>query len=112
MLDWPFSRLDAELLATLRDRYPNGLTASIGQPEEMPLPAQDSHVKIAYAVPKNPNELSQGWKNLKVQPSDTVGGRKLADMCCLAFALLDPDVDEDDVEFQVELPLDEEEEDI
>ena len=112
MLDWSFSRLDAELLSTLRDRYPNGLTASIAQPEETALPAEDSDVKIAYALPKNPSELSQGWKNLKAQPSDTVGGKKLTDMCCVAFALLDAGADEDDAEFQVELPaLDDEEED-
>ena len=111
MVDWSFSRLTTELLSTLRDRYPNGLTASIAQPQPTPLPANDSDVRVAYALPKNPNDLAQGWKNLKAQPSDTVGGKKLADMCCLAFALLDPEADDGDVEFRVEIPVLEEEED-
>ncbi len=117
-VDWSFSRLTAELLTTLRDRYPKGLTASLTTPEPTPLPANDGDVKVAYAVPKNPNELSQGWRNLKAQPDDTVGGKKLVEMSCVAFALLDPDVDDDEAEaeaeFLVEIPVleDQEEEEL
>ncbi len=111
MVDWSFSRLTTELLSTLRDRYPNGLSAAIAEPQPTPLPASDGDVRVAYALPKNPNDLAQGWKNLKAQPNDTVGGKKLADMSCLAFALVDPDADDADVEFGVEIPTLEEEED-
>lgn len=113
MVDWTFSRLTTELLTTLRDRFPKGLTTSLASPVPTPLPANDSDVRVTYAVPKNPNELSQGWKILKAQPDDTVAGKKLADMACLAFALLDPNADEGDAEFQVEVPvLEDEEEDL
>ncbi|KXX82900.1 hypothetical protein MMYC01_200617 [Madurella mycetomatis] len=105
MPDWPFSRVTAELLAILRDRYPNGLTTSNPQVPTTPIPASDCDVKMAYALPKNPNDLSEGWKNLKVLPTDTVADKDVTDMCALAFVPLDPDMDETDVEFDVELPV-------
>jgi hypothetical protein len=104
MPDWPFSRLSSEFLAILRDRYPKGLTPSIAEPEATPVPASDSDVKLAYALPKNVNDLSRGWKVLSAQPSDTLGGKGLTDMCSVAFALLSPDQDESEAEFPVELP--------
>ncbi|KAL2022110.1 hypothetical protein VTK56DRAFT_6154 [Thermocarpiscus australiensis] len=104
MLDWPFSRVTAELLSILRDRYPDGLTTSTSRPGKTPVPASESDIKVAYALPKNPSDLAQGWKHLKAQPTDTVAGKGLTDMCAVAFALLDPEADEADVRFQVELP--------
>ncbi|KAK4149841.1 hypothetical protein C8A00DRAFT_37544 [Chaetomidium leptoderma] len=109
MVDWPFSRVTTELLSILQDRYPNGLTASIAQPgATTPVPAHDSDVQVAYALPKNPNDLHEGWKNLKAQPSDTLGKKGLTDMCSVAFALLDPNASEAAVYFQVEVPTEEE----
>jgi hypothetical protein len=106
MLDWTFSRLTTELLEILRDRYPNGLAASTEQPEPTtPVPASDTDVRLAYALPKNPNDLSEGWKNLKAQPDDTLGKKGLRDLCHVAFALLDADADEADAEFRVEVPV-------
>lgn len=111
MLDWPFSRVTTELLSILQDRYPSGLTASIEEPATTPVPSDHREVKVAYALPKNPNDLSQGWKNIKAKPTDTVGAKGLTDVCALAFALLDPEADdEDNVQFQVEPPASDDEE--
>lgn len=112
MLDWSFSRLTSELLAILRDRYPAGLTTSIDQPEGTAVPSSDDDIKLAYAVPKNPGDFSQGWKNIKARPDDTVGSKGLKDNCSLAFALLEPDADEVSAKFQVELPAVEEDEEM
>ncbi|KAK3904557.1 hypothetical protein C8A05DRAFT_31682 [Staphylotrichum tortipilum] len=112
MLDWPFSRLNAELLSILRDRYPEGLSATLTQTKPTPLPADDADVKIAYALPKNSNDLSQGWKNLNAQPTDTLAEKKLSDVSSVAFALLDPEADETEAEFVVEVPKLEDEEDL
>ena len=102
--DWPFSRLTTELLSILRDRYPTGLTASTGRPDLTPVPAGDSDVKVAYALPKNASDLSQGWKLIKAQESDALGKKGLGDMCSVAFAVLGSDADEGDAEFVVEVP--------
>jgi hypothetical protein len=111
MVDWTFSRLTTELLSILRDRYPDGLTTSTGDPEKTPLPARDDDTQVAYALPRNANDLSQGWKNIKANPSDLLVKKGLTDTCSVAFALLDPAADEGDVRFQVQLPtLDDEEE--
>ncbi|KAK3309342.1 uncharacterized protein B0T15DRAFT_843 [Chaetomium strumarium] len=110
MVDWTFSRLTTELLSILRDRYPDGLTASTGDPQKTPVPASDDDIRVAYALPKNANDLSQGWKNIKAQPSDLLGKKGLTDTCSVAFALLDPTADEGDVQFQVEVPTLEDEE--
>ena len=103
MLDWPFSRVTTELLSILRDRYPGGLTTSIAPPKTTPIPANDDDVKLAYALAKDPSELLHGWKDLKVQPTDTVGGKGLTDMSPVAFAILAPSEDEGKVQFQVEV---------
>jgi hypothetical protein len=104
MPDWPFSRLTTELLSILRDRYEKGLTPSIAAPEATPVPASDGEVKLVYALPRNPNDLSRGWKGLSAQSSDTLGEKGLTDLSYVAFALLSPDQDESEVEFPVEIP--------
>ena len=112
MLDWTFSRLDTELLSILRDRYPDGLSATLILTKPTPLPADDNNVKIAYALPKNPSDLTQGWKNLGAQPTDTLGDKKITDVSSIAFVLLDPEADEAEAEFEVEVPKVEDEEDL
>ncbi|KAK4097426.1 hypothetical protein N658DRAFT_500401 [Parathielavia hyrcaniae] len=112
MIDWPFSRLTDELLSVLRDRYPNGLTPSIAEPEATPLPATSSDFKLVYALPKTASDLSRGWNLIKARPNDTLGARGLTDTCSVAFAFLDPDADESDAEFPVELPTLDEQEDV
>ncbi|KAL2168544.1 hypothetical protein VTG60DRAFT_7149 [Thermothelomyces hinnuleus] len=112
MADWSFSRLTAELLSILRDRYPNGLNTSTNPAESQvtPVPANDSDVKVAYALPKNPNDLNQGWRTIKATETDTIGKKGLTDMCSVAFIFLEPDADEASAQFVVEVPIIEEEE--
>ncbi|KAK4116828.1 hypothetical protein N656DRAFT_787082 [Canariomyces notabilis] len=105
MPDWTFSRLTAELLFILQDRYPDGLTTSISRAITTSVPASGDDVKVVYARPKNPNDLSEGWKNLNAQPTDTIAEKGLKENCAVAFALLDPEADVEDVEFLVELPM-------
>ncbi|KAK3299737.1 uncharacterized protein B0H64DRAFT_379040 [Chaetomium fimeti] len=109
MLDWPFSRLTAELLSILRERYPNGLTTSIGPPQLVAVPASDSDVKVAYALPKNPGDLTQGWKTINARETDILGKKGVTDMSSVAFAFLETDANETQAVFAVEVPtLDEE----
>ena len=70
----------------------------------MAVPA-NGDIAIAYGVPKNPVDLTLGWKSLQAGDEDTVGGKRLADNCAVAFTLLDADGDEDAVEFEVEVPM-------
>ncbi|KAH7627524.1 hypothetical protein SMAC4_00510 [Sordaria macrospora] len=90
MLDWTFAKVSEELLQILLDRYPNGLTFSVGA-EPIPLPEGD--VKVVYGIPRNSNgDLSHGWKRLKVEDDDTVESSKIADVSAVAFALVDPEL--------------------
>src|SRR4051812_42122477 len=99
MPDWTFSELSAELLEALRERYPDGLKSS---PETItPIPAD---VQVIYGVPKNPENLSLGWKDLKAKDDDTLAEKKLVDLAAVAFALVAADDEEGRVEFVVELP--------
>jgi hypothetical protein len=107
MVDWPFSQLTAELLSILRDRYPNGLTASISQPQLIPIP--DSDVKVVYALPKNPADLTQGWKAINARETDVLGKKGVTDMSSVAFAFVGDNVDEANPDFVVEVPVLEEE---
>jgi hypothetical protein len=109
MIDWPFSRLTTELLSILRDRYPNGLTTSIGQPQLVSIPASDSDVKVVYALPKNSGDLTQGWKTINARETDLLGKKGVTDTSSVAFSFLDADADESQAEFTVEVPTLEEE---
>ncbi|KAK1778295.1 hypothetical protein QBC45DRAFT_433551 [Copromyces sp. CBS 386.78] len=101
MLDWTFAKVSEELLQILHDRYPNGLTFSVGA-EPIPLPEGD--VKVVYGIPRNPNgDLSHGWKRLKVEDDDTIESSKLADVSAVAFALLDPEL-AGNVTFDITVP--------
>ncbi|KAK3693285.1 hypothetical protein B0T22DRAFT_37302 [Podospora appendiculata] len=109
--DWTFSHVTKELLAILRERYPGGLTPSLDEPQARAVPDSDAEVSIVYGVFKNVNDPSQGWKKLNAKDKDTVAGKKLTDQSVVAFALLDSDADEEDVQFDVVLPtLDDEDE--
>jgi len=112
--DWPFSRLTAELLSILQDRYPNGLNTSISPAEShvTPVPLKDSDVKVAYALPNNPSDLTEGWKVIKAGESDTIGKKGLTDTCSVAFTFLKPDADEARAKFVVEVPIIEDEEEL
>ena len=109
MYDWTFERISSELLEILQDRYPEGLVSSISPPKRTPVPpagsAEAEKVKIAYGVPRNTGDPSQGWINLNASYNDTVFEMGLADMSPVAFALIPAgqEVDDSDVIFDVEI---------
>ncbi|KAK0624526.1 hypothetical protein B0T17DRAFT_616745 [Bombardia bombarda] len=113
VLDWKFSRVTSELLAILRDRYPDGLVTSALPKKTTPVPrapvhdSNDHDIRVAYAAPRNPNDLSQGWKRINVRERDTLADKQLTDLSAVAFALISPEEEDDIVEFQVELPISE-----
>ncbi|KAL1837595.1 hypothetical protein VTJ49DRAFT_3613 [Mycothermus thermophilus] len=116
MLDWTFEQLTTELLSILRDRYPEGLRREPPLPslpglptapsseETTPIPAEGADVRVAYALPQNPNDFSAGWKNLKAQPGDTLKKKGIKDWSSLAFVFVDADESDADTEFHVVVP--------
>ncbi|KAI8198194.1 hypothetical protein KHU50_008894 [Colletotrichum sp. SAR 10_65] len=92
-----FSEITTTLLEILRDRFPDGLTINHTSPETTPLP--DGDVELAYALPVNANDLTQGWKNIKVKDNDTPVAKGLRDNCTVAFSF-----DVDEPEFVVDVP--------
>ncbi|KAK1959923.1 hypothetical protein LY78DRAFT_342813 [Colletotrichum sublineola] len=100
-----FSEITTSLLEVLRDRFPNGLTISHTSSETIPLPEGD--VQLAYALPVNAADLTQGWKNIKADDGDTPLVKGWKDNCVVAFSF-----DAEAPEFLVDVPnLDEEMED-
>ncbi|KAK1998076.1 hypothetical protein LX36DRAFT_634969 [Colletotrichum falcatum] len=100
-----FSEITASLLEVLRDRFPDGLTISHTSPKTTALPEGD--VQLAYALPVNAADLTQGWKNIKAEDDDTPLIKGLKDNCVVALSF-----DADAPEFLVDVPsLDEEMED-
>jgi hypothetical protein len=57
-----------------------------------------------YALPKNHEDLTLGWKEVKVKDEDTLAERKLADLTTVAFALLDAEDPDAKAEFHVDIP--------
>ena len=110
--DWTFGRLSQELFEILQDRYPKGLTTSIAPPRTTPVPKTMADARFAFAVPKDPEDLSKGWRNLQAKSQHTLADKRLKDQSVVAFTLLDEDDDDGDAEFEVVEPTfdDEEEE--
>ncbi|TQN72583.1 hypothetical protein CSHISOI_02899 [Colletotrichum shisoi] len=100
-----FSEITTSLLEVLRDRFPNGLTISHTSSEITALPETD--VQLAYALPVNATDLTQGWRNIKAGDNDIPVAKGLKDNCVVAFSF-----DTDEPEFVADIPsLDEELED-
>lgn len=85
----PFTTIKKDLLTTLRERYPDGLTLS--SPDK-PIPIPESINEVALGVPIDIYEPSKGWTELDT----TSGGLKecpkslgLKDGAVIAFAFLD-----------------------
>ncbi len=98
----PFSEINTTLLAVLRERFPSGLAKSHTSPETTPLPGRDETVRIAYALPVSPADLTQGWRDLKITGSETPAQKGLKDNCAVAFVVVPEDGD--DAEFVVDVP--------
>ncbi|KAK4444145.1 hypothetical protein QBC34DRAFT_385575 [Podospora aff. communis PSN243] len=96
---WTFSKLSAELLEVLRERYPDGLSTT---ETTTPIPAD---ARVAYAVPRNKEDLTRGWKQVKAEDDDTLAERKLVDLTAVAFALVGAGDEDASVEFVVDVPM-------
>ncbi|KAK0631318.1 hypothetical protein B0T14DRAFT_489900 [Immersiella caudata] len=96
---WTFSKLSAELLEILRERYPEGLSTL---ETTNPIPED---ARVVYAVSKNLEDLTLGWKEVKAKDGDTLAERKLADLTPVAFALLDAEDPDARAQFQVDIPM-------
>ncbi|KAL7792082.1 hypothetical protein V8C37DRAFT_402492 [Trichoderma ceciliae] len=112
----PFSSVTEELLAVLRERYPDGLTKSNSSPDEKTSIPDVPHV--AYGILRVPTDPSKGWKVLKLgeEAANTPTKCGLKDNSVVAFAFGsrdddddDDDVDDGDVVFEVEWPQEDEE---
>jgi hypothetical protein len=104
----PFSEVNKTLLDIIRERYPNGLTTSTAPPLSTPIPLSDDEMEVVFATLKNPSDPSKGWKVLafdKDDEKDTAVRLGLYDGSIVAFTFrpIDSD-DDDDVEFLVEWP--------
>ncbi len=97
-----------ELRELLRERYPEGLTTSRMPEKTTPIPDENTHPVIAYAVLNIPNDRTRGWKRLSYGDESTKvlkAGLKQNGIVAFTF-LQDPD---DEAGFEVEWPRDEEE---
>jgi hypothetical protein len=97
----PFSSLKTELLDTLRERYPSGLSSSTS-PEPLPIPS--SIHEVLLGIPVDSYEPSKGWVEIT-----TDGGLKesprslgLKDGCMIAFTFIEGEQGDETVEFHVE----------
>lgn len=59
-------------------------------------------MRIAYALPVNPTDFSQGWKDLKIKGDETPVEKGLKDNCPVAFAIVPEG--EEEVDFVVDVP--------
>ncbi|KAK0668186.1 hypothetical protein QBC41DRAFT_322352 [Cercophora samala] len=103
---WTFEKLSADLLEVLRDRYPEGLATSTEEDSTItPIPAEDADVRVVFGTPRDADDYTKGFKKFDVGPKDTLGKKGLKKVSTLAFALLEPDQDEDEpVKFEVAFP--------
>lgn len=99
----PFGEIAEELLETMQERYPAGLTTSMASPTKTALP--ESASQIEFAVPKVPVDLGQGWVPLGVEEGDTPISMDLKDNGVVAFAFKSLDADDsDETVFEVDFP--------
>ncbi|KAL6910101.1 hypothetical protein GGI43DRAFT_1177 [Trichoderma evansii] len=110
----PFSSVTEELLAVLKERYPDGLIRSNSSPDER-TPIPDT-ANITYGVLRVPTDPSRGWKVLKLGEDAFYTPTKcgLKDNSIVAFAFDSHDDEGDDGEeeetvFTVEWPQEDEE---
>ncbi|KAK1251336.1 hypothetical protein MKX07_005891 [Trichoderma sp. CBMAI-0711] len=110
----PFSSVTQELLAVLKERYPDGLTKSTSAPDEKTPVPDDANV--TYGVLRAPADPSKGWKPLNIgqDASNTPTKCGLKDNSIVAFAFAPTDGEEIGLEeaggvvFEVEWPQEDE----
>lgn len=102
-----FSEISSNLLEILRERYPDGLTINREEPDNLtPLPSQTGDMRIAYGAPVNPNDLTQGWRDVSAEDTDTPLTIGLKNNTPLAFAFVPAYEDElEQTDFVVDVPV-------
>ena len=97
----PFTALKTELLATLRERHPAGLSSS-NSTESLPIP--DSIHEVLLGVPVDTYEPSKGWVEITTDGSIKESPKSLGlkDGSMIAFAFIEGEGGEETVEFHVE----------
>ncbi|KAK7733989.1 hypothetical protein SLS53_007984 [Cytospora paraplurivora] len=110
----PFSEITIELLSVLRDRHSAGLRATRDDPPQ-PLPQEDESAHVSYGILKDPHDESKGWKNLKIDGSETPVSKGLKNNTMVAFVVREADEADGAPQFVVQWPKleveDEEDED-
>ncbi|ROW04779.1 hypothetical protein VMCG_04776 [Cytospora schulzeri] len=106
----PFSDLTTELFSVLRDRHSSGLRAAHDEPPQ-PLPREDTDAHVSYGVLKDPHDESKGWKDLKIEGSETPVSKGLKNNMMVAFVIRDTDEADEAPQFVVQWPKLEEDED-
>ena len=105
----PMSETTSELLKLLRERYPDGLTASIDPPKTTVISAG---ADLAYGLLNVHNDPTKGWKRIKIGERSEFTPTKagLKDNSIVAIAFLDAAKEgEEEVVFEVEWPREDEE---
>lgn len=107
----PFSTITSELLFAMRDRSEQGLKASAADPPQS-LPPTGHDVHVSYSVMKDPNDPSQGWKDLHIRGDETPVSKGLKNNTVVAFVIQEAnDADEPPPDFVVQWPRVEDDED-
>lgn len=107
----PFSEITKELRELVAERYPYGLTTCLDPPKTTTVDDED---RFAYAVLTVPKDPTRGWKRLKMDDSEDTTPSKagLKDNSIVAFMPVGSEEAEGEVEFEVEWPAEEEEEEV
>ena len=98
----PFSSIKTDLLAILRERYPEGLPNS-ASPTKTPIP--ESIHEVSLAVPIDSYEPEKGWTELATNPGDIRESPRslgLKDGALIAFAFIEGEGKNVGLEFKVE----------
>jgi hypothetical protein len=98
----PFSSIKADLLDTLRERYPTGLSNSTS-PTLTLIP--DSVKDVFLGIPVDPLEPGEGWTELSTNQGDIIESPKslaLKDGAAIAFAFREGEGKKSGYEFMVE----------
>ncbi|KAL1901085.1 hypothetical protein Sste5346_002152 [Sporothrix stenoceras] len=105
-----FTSIGNRLLDALRERYPHGLPETAMLPDTTPLPAAgEGDARVVFGVPRNPRDLSVGWKPLNTDNGETPTSLRLRENSVLAFTIQSGDSIGGTPSFHVEIPTFEEE---
>lgn len=99
----PFTNITTELFSILRDRHADGLRAAHDEPPQ-PLPKQGAEARVAYGILRDPHDESRGWKDLKIDGSETPIDKDLKNNAMVAFVIRDASEADEAPHFVVQWP--------